>query len=236
MARCSRPGELSSFAGAGPQRGFTYIGLLMTVAIMGLLLTLVARVWATTEQREREKQLLWVGHAYRMAISSYFAAGHRFPATLQDLLQDERTPVPTHHLRRLYPDPMSGKPDWTLVLTPDGQGIMGVNSSTKVVPLKRRNFDFNDQAFEDSDCICQWQFVYYPSRYMRGVGNPTTTGGSALTPANTEGQAGKPVDSFKPGTISTQSPNSASPLSSGNPFAPGGSSTNTPGSDTGGSN
>jgi len=223
-------------SGGGRQGGFTYIGLLVTVAIMGLFLTLVARVWSMTEQREREKQLLWVGHAYRMAISSYFAAGHRFPATLQDLLQDERTPLPTHHLRRLYPDPMSGKADWTLVLTPDGQGIMGVASSTNVVPIKRRNFDLKDQAFEDSDCICQWQFIYFPSRYMRGVGNPTTTGGSALTPANTQDQPGKPVDTFKPGAITTQPGTSANPLSPDNPFAPGSNSTNTPGSDTGGSN
>ena len=219
----------------GRQRGFTYIGLLVTVAIMGLFLTLVARVWSTSEQREREKQLLWVGHAYRMAISSYFAAGHRFPATLQDLLQDERTPVPAHHLRRLYPDPMSGKPDWTLVLTPDGQGIMGVASSTKVMPLKRRKFDFVDGAFEDSDCVCLWQFIYYPSRYMRAVGT-STTGGSALTPANTAGQTPKSVDSFTPGSISAQPGTSASPLSPNSPFAPSGGSTNTPGSDAGGSN
>ena len=79
---------------AGQQRGFTFLGLLVTVAVMGLLLTLAARVWSTTEQREREKQLLFAGHAYRLAIGSYFASGHRFPATLEELLQDERNPDP----------------------------------------------------------------------------------------------------------------------------------------------
>ena len=132
----------------GTQRGFTYIGLLMAVVIMGLVLTLVGRVWSTTEQRERETQLLWVGHAYRLAIASYFASGHRFPARLEDLLQDDRTPVPKRHLRRLYADPMTGKADWSLVLTPDGQGIMGVASSSKIAPIKRRGFDFRDQAFK----------------------------------------------------------------------------------------
>ena len=61
----------------GPQRGFTYVGLLFAVVIMGLMLTVVSRVWSTTEQRERETQLLFVGHAYRMAIASYFATGHQ---------------------------------------------------------------------------------------------------------------------------------------------------------------
>src|ERR1700732_222237 len=91
------------------QQGFTYLGLLFAVGIMGLMLTVVARVWRTTVQREREAQLLWAGHAYRMAISSYFALGHQYPATLQDLLTDERFPVPKHHLRRLSPDPLDGE-------------------------------------------------------------------------------------------------------------------------------
>src|SRR5215468_8808027 len=90
------------------QGGFTYLGLLMAVVVMGLMLTVAGRVWSTTEQRERETQLLWAGHAYRMAISSYFAKGHQYPATLEQLLTDDRSPVPLHHLRRLYIDPMTG--------------------------------------------------------------------------------------------------------------------------------
>jgi type II secretory pathway pseudopilin PulG len=222
---------------AGEQRGFTFIGLLVTVAVMGLLLTLVARVWSTSEQRERETQLLFAGHAYRLAIGSYFASGHRFPATLEELLQDERNPIPRHHLRRLYPDPMTGKADWTLVLTPDGQGIMGVASSAKVAPLKRRNFVFNDQAFTDADCVCLWQFIYYANRFSRGVGQTTATGG-ALTPANTQSQAPNSIDNFKPGTISALPQGSGSPFAPNSPFGPNGKTSNLPAdpSDGGGSN
>ena len=108
------------------QRGYTYIGLLVSVVILGLLLTIVARVWSTTEQRERETQLLWIGHAYRMAISSYFSMGHQYPLTLEVLLTDDRFPVPKRHLRQLYADPMTGKADWTLITNPGG-GIMGAN-------------------------------------------------------------------------------------------------------------
>ena len=124
------------------QRGFTYLGLLVAVAILGLMLTMVSRVWSTTEQRERETQLLFVGHAYRLAIASFYANGHRFPSTLDELLQDDRFPVPKHHLRRLYPDPMTGHADWTPVLTADGQGIMGIGSSSRAAPIKRRNHAF----------------------------------------------------------------------------------------------
>jgi type II secretory pathway pseudopilin PulG len=164
------------------QQGFTYLGLLFAVVIMGLMLTVVARVWRTTVQREREAQLLWVGHAYRMAISSYFALGHKYPATLQDLLTDERFPVPKHHLRRLYPDPLTGRADWTLVLTPSQSGIQGVASSSQEAPIKRDGFEFIDAAFKDSECYCLWKFVYVPYRWASGATVPGTAPPGAPPP------------------------------------------------------
>ena len=149
------------------QAGFTYIGLLVAIVVMGLMLTLVGRVWSISEQREREAQLLFAGDAIRMAIASYFASGHRYPLSLQDLILDDRSPVPIRHLRRLYIDPMTGTADWTLVRAPDGSGIMGVASSSRLAPLKRNGFASVDAAFEDSDCYCAWQFVYVPRSYLR---------------------------------------------------------------------
>lgn len=149
------------------QAGFTYIGLLVAIVIMGLLLTLVSRIWSVSEQRERETQLLFAGDAIRMGIASYYATGHRYPLSLEDLLLDDRSPVPKRHLRRLYIDPMTGAADWTLVRAPDGIGVMGVASSSKLAPLKRKNFLPIDAAFEDGDCYCAWQFVYVPRSYLR---------------------------------------------------------------------
>lgn len=149
------------------QSGFTYIGLLLAVVIIGLMLTIVSRVWSTTAQRERETQLLFIGHAYRMAISSYVSLGHQYPPTLQDLLADERFPVPKRHLRRLYADPMTGKTDWTLVMTPSGQGIMGVASSSQSAPIKRDGFETIDETFKGADCYCSWKFIYYANRWNR---------------------------------------------------------------------
>lgn len=184
---------------AALQRGFTYIGLLVAVFIMGLMLTVVARIWSTTERRERETQLLWVGHEYRKAIASYYASGRRFPATLQELLQDERTPIPRHHLRRLYPDPITGQADWKLLLTPNAGGIMGIASSSQGAPIKRDGFDPVDAGFKDADCYCTWQFIFFPSRYHRMLpGTPTTMPpGSLSTPAGPSDPA--PV-SGAPGT------------------------------------
>jgi type II secretory pathway pseudopilin PulG len=142
--------------------GFTYIGLLVLIALIGIMLAFVGEVAATTGQREREKQLLWVGHAYRNAIVQYFRANHRFPDELQDLVESTTAgPQPAHYLRRLYPDPMTGKPDWTLIQAP-GAGIMGVASTSTKAPLKSAGFDDIDVDFDQAATYADWQFFLDP--------------------------------------------------------------------------
>lgn len=173
MARPSTPGSAACSRCHGRrQQGFTYIGILIAVIIIGLMMTTVGRVWATTERREKEAQLLWVGHQYRAAIAAYFANGHQYPLSLQLLLADDRSPVAKRYLRRLYPDPMTGQADWTLIYASDGVGIMGVASTSQLQPLKRKGFDALDGAFEDKECYCDWQFEYVPRRfYIPGGGH-----------------------------------------------------------------
>jgi len=176
MARHSTPGEAVGRS-AVAERGFTYVGLLVAVVIMGMLLTIAGRVWTTTVQREREAQLLWVGDAYRAAIGSFYRHGGRYPETLQQLVQDDRSPVPLRHLRQLYPDPMTGAADWTLIPAADGH-ISGVASRSLGVPIKRKGFELVDAIFADTDCYCDWQFIFIPRRY----GRPGTPDGTV--PAN----------------------------------------------------
>jgi type II secretory pathway pseudopilin PulG len=204
------------------QCGYTFIGLLVAVVILGLMLTIVARVWSTTEQREREAQLLWIGDAYRMAISSYVSMGQQYPLTLEVLLTDDRFPVPKRHLRQLYADPMTGKADWTLIMNPGG-GIMGVASSSKAAPIKRKGFELIDAAFADTDCYCAWQFIYFPRRFRAplpsGVNVPPST---APGPANPGPFNPGPLNPgpFNPG--SNTSPSGGGQIAPGitNPFPP----------------
>jgi type II secretory pathway pseudopilin PulG len=148
---------------SGQQAGFTYIGLLVAVVLMGLMLTLLSRVWSTTEQRQRETQLLFVGHEFRNALAGYFAHGHRYPQTLQDLLGDSGSALPQRYLRRLYLDPMTGSADWELIPAPGG-GIMGVASKSTRAPIKVANFEPLETSFADAECYCAWKFVYVPRR------------------------------------------------------------------------
>ena len=149
------------------QTGFTYIGVLVLVAIMGIIAAATADLWRTERKREIETELLFVGNQYRQAISQYYnqntARGRSFPATLQDLLQDPRTPATKRYLRKLFLDPVTGSEEWGLVKGPAGE-IMGVFSLSEEMPLKKANFRRVDAKFEDKQKYSEWVFIYTPSQ------------------------------------------------------------------------
>ena len=152
--------------------GFTYVGLLIAVVILGVSLSAVGTVWRTQAQREREQELLFIGREFQAAIAAYYrsnAGGLRqFPQDINDLLEDKRWPEPKHHLRRLYADPMTGAQDWT-ILRIDTLGITGVASSSKALPLKKAGFPVDEEAFKDATCYCDWKFEYVPRSVRRRV-------------------------------------------------------------------
>lgn len=147
------------------ERGFTFVGLLIIVMIMGAALAGMGTFFSHEARREKERELLFVGHQFRDAIESYYRrspGAPSYPQTLADLLQDKRFPMPQHHLRRLYADPITGEADWVAVQMPGGGGIMGVHSSSDAAPIKTGNFDAADAAFEDARHYADWLFVYKP--------------------------------------------------------------------------
>jgi len=157
----------SSSAARRTHAGFTYIGLLIIVALMGIASAALGTLWSMSAKREKEAELLFVGHQYRLAIARYRAAGGggtAFPLDLRDLVDDERGAVLRHHLRKLYNDPITGRNDWELIRTQDGQ-IIGIASSSHAIPMKQDNFDPDDDAFKDAQCYCDWKFVFAPRRF-----------------------------------------------------------------------
>jgi type II secretory pathway pseudopilin PulG len=140
--------------------GFTYIGLLIAVVILGIGLSAVGTVWRTQAQREREQELLFIGGEFRSAIARYYAAGaHQYPQDINDLLEDKRGPEPRHYLRRLYVDPMTGAQDWTIIRS-DMLGIIGIASSSDGEPLKKTGFGSDEKLFADATCYCDWKFIH----------------------------------------------------------------------------
>ena len=144
--------------------GFTFVGLLALLVVLGILLSAAGELVATASRRDRETQLLWVGHQYRAAIGLYWHQRRAYPQALEELLgAAPGSPLQTRCLRRLYRDPMTNDTDWLLVPAPSG-GIMGVASKSARVPIKTANFDADDVDFKLAKSYGDWLFTFTPPR------------------------------------------------------------------------
>lgn len=145
--------------------GFTYAGVLFLIVLLGMALATAGTLWSTTSRREREAQLLWTGEQYVSAIESYYRGGpagvRQYPKSLEDLLADHRGRVFRRHLRKLYPDPVTGRADWQLERLADGS-IIGLRSASLERPLKQVGFGSHQAMFENAECYCDWVFAYSP--------------------------------------------------------------------------
>lgn len=177
------------------QAGFTYLGLLFLVAVIGVAIASIGTVWHTTQQRERETQLLFVGEQFSRAIESYYrqspGAG-QFPKALEDLLLDQRFPVVRRHLRRIYRDPMTESAEWGLVTV--GDRIVGVYSLSEDKPIRTAGLD--RPAFAEAQTYRDWKFVFNDSQPKQpGASSPGTVPAQAAptTAGHPEPQNAPPV-------------------------------------------
>ena len=150
------------------QAGFTYVGFLILVAVSGAGLAAYGEIASHVTQREKEAELLFRGNQYRDGIASYYKKESRYPQSLEQLLEDKRFPMPVRHLRKLYPDPVAGSPEWGLVEAPGG-GVMGVYSRAPGKPVKTGNFLQKNQEFEGAVSYGDWKFVHSPPGLVGGV-------------------------------------------------------------------
>lgn len=143
------------------QQGFTYLGMMFLIVLMGGSLAAAGQLWSTASQQARERELIWVGSQYARALRSYYRSSPgvaEYPQRLEDLLDDRRNLKPLRHLRRLYPDPITGSTDWGLILTFDGR-IAGVYSRAEQSPLKVAGFPAQWADFKGMTRYADWQFV-----------------------------------------------------------------------------
>jgi type II secretory pathway pseudopilin PulG len=142
-------------------RGFALVALLIAVAIIGLASAATATVSSIEKRRAAEDELLYVGDQYRRAIEAYVAstpAGRPpYPMQLADLLKDPRYPGVRRYLRAAYPDPITGRNDWVVILAPTG-GIMGIHSASARRPIKLQGFDPPHQGFAQQTSYANWTF------------------------------------------------------------------------------
>ena len=146
--------------------GVVLLALLIALALGGIALMAAVDVWALARQRAQEQELLFVGDQYRQAIQRYYFGAppgtqRVLPASLDDLLEDDRYPVPVRYLRRLYPDPITGSSEWGVLRT--GDRVAGVHSLSDKEPVKQTDFTPGYRFFEGLKAYRDWSFAISPS-------------------------------------------------------------------------
>lgn len=145
-----------------PNRGFAYLSLLITIAIIGVAAAATLQLGSILQRRAAEEELLAIGSEFRRALISYSSATPAgqpsVPPTLQALLKDPRYPNIRRHLRKLYFDPLTGSQQWGTVMSIDGKGIVGIYSLSTAKPIKIGNFEMQFLSFTDKTSYADWVF------------------------------------------------------------------------------
>jgi type II secretory pathway pseudopilin PulG len=153
--------------GTTREDGFAYLGLLVAIAIMGVVQAALCEAWHADARREKEQQLLFAGGELRAALELYALRSPpnapRQPQRLDDLLKDPRQAGTARYLRKLYPDPITGKAEWGLVRGAGGE-IHGVYSLSEQRPLKQAGFARAYQRFAGAQKYSEWVFMAAPGR------------------------------------------------------------------------
>lgn len=147
------------------QYGFTYLALLFTIAITGILLTRTGIDWTQSGQREKELELIFIGTQFRQAIAQYYhrtpGAIKQYPNNLDVLLADARYNPPQRYLRKIYLDPFTSSQQWGQIMSPEG-GITGVHSKSDKMPIKAAGFGYGNESLEGAGKYSDWKFTYVP--------------------------------------------------------------------------
>lgn len=143
------------------QQGMTYIGLLIAVAIIAAAATASLAAGTAMQQRYTEAELLAIGLEYRAALQSFANATPAglptTPMELAELLEDPRYPGVRRHLRRIYPDPLTGNTNWGIVRGPDGR-ISGVHSLSRTPTIRHSGFPPGLESLEQAQVHSDWVF------------------------------------------------------------------------------
>jgi len=194
------------------QVGFTYLGLLILLAVLALVGAMGVKLGAVSRRHAAEQALLETGAAFSAALRSYARATPAgqpvAPKTLRDLLRDPRYPGQVRHLRKVFIDPLTGRSEWGVVEDPEEGGITAVYSLASGKPIKLTGFDSRFIDFDGKQAYNDWRFAR-PPETMTGTNGP---GNGLISPGELagdgppllDGASHEPVPDPRTGLISPQ--------------------------------
>lgn len=144
------------------QQGYTYIGLLILVAVTATLSAGLLRVGTVMQRHAAEDELLQAGSELGNALYSYSritpADSNPRPQSMQDLLRDPRFPkFVVRHLRRVPMDPMTGRERWGEIRSDLAPGIDAFYSLSDL-QTERTTFLPQYAEFVDKRYYRDWLF------------------------------------------------------------------------------
>jgi len=144
------------------QQGYTYIGLLILVAVTATLSAGLLRTGAVVQRHVAEEALLEAGSDLGNALYSYARATpqgqNARPQRMEDLLHDPRfTKITVRHLRRIPLDPMTGQTRWGELRAEGGLGIDAFYSLSDL-QTQRTTFIAKYADFADKRYYRDWVF------------------------------------------------------------------------------
>lgn len=195
------------------QAGFTYLGLIIFVTIIGLVGAATLKIGALLQRAAAEEELLDIGAAFGAALDSYAAATPQgaspYPPSLKELLRDPRVPGVRRHLRKIFVDPLTGKAEWGIVYLGEGTtGVIAVHSLSTAKPLKVGNFDSRFAGLDNADTISAWRFKARDPNLAQLAAQPQ---GAPPAPVNPAPAQAAPVSPAPPAPAPAPEPVPAPP-------------------------
>ena len=174
-------------AARGGECGFTLAAVVVIMALMAIFLTVAVETASFQQRREKEEELIFRGNQVVEAIRLFRARNGRFPINLSELVVAK-----PRVLRKKWPDPMTGVPDWEPVFlgeegtTVAGGGVgPGVTPSPGATPspgpvttpkpgpgaktgaiigVHSRSCDEAIKLYDGRTRYCEWKFYFDPNK------------------------------------------------------------------------
>ena len=177
------------------ESGFTLAAVVILMAVMAVMLTVAVQTVSFQKRRENEEELIFRGNQIVEAVRLFRSRHGRFPSSLVELARAN-----PRVLRKIWSDPITGKPDWVPVFlgqegTPVGGGPGGgapptptrrpgatagvpprafprTDATGPVVGAHSRSCETSIKVFNGRTRYCDWKFVFNPQATPGGGGRP----------------------------------------------------------------
>ena len=188
--------------------GYAMAALLVSLAVMGVFMSLLLPVWSQAVQREREAELAFRGEQYARAIELYQRRffGGAFPPDVDSLVEQR-------FLRRLYKDPMTEDGEFKILYQAQGADVVGAPATSArpgqmiggpirvgrspngqsttsgprggVIGVVSKSTERSLRIYNGGSTYSEWVFVHVPSTTQ--LGGPVGGAGGAREAQRLEG-------------------------------------------------